>query len=435
MRTYRLRGEGAEAFARPEGMPPALHRLLVRRGIRSAEEAERFLQPSVVDLNDPFRLNDMDRAVEAIRRALQSETPIVVYGDYDVDGVCASAILSEYLRSVGANVEVYLPSRHREGYGLNEDAVRTLARRCGLMVTVDCGITCADLIGLAESLGLECVVTDHHRPEEALPACPTVNPLLGDYPFPYLCGAGVAFQLVPALAGREAALRYIDLAALATVADVVSLTGENRAIVRLGLEAINRAPRPGLQALIETAGLVDREINAGNIAFQLAPRLNAGGRIGSAQRPMELLVETDPGRALRLAAELEGANDERRTLEQKILNDSLAQLQDFDFPGRRAIVLMGRDWNAGVIGLAASRLVERFHYPTILMASDGETCAGSCRSIEGVDIFEALTAVKGYFPRYGGHKQAAGFTIAEKDVPDFIRDLNDWLWAHIPAGA
>ena len=435
MRTYRLRGALTEGFERPEDMPPALHRLLMRRGIASQEAAERFLHPSAEDLNDPFLLSDMDRAVEAIRRALKKGTHIVVFGDYDVDGVCASALLSEYLRSVGGSVEVYLPSRHREGYGLNEAAVRTLAQRCGLMITVDCGISCADLVDLAESLGMECVVTDHHRPSETLPACPTVNPLLKDYPFPYLCGAGVAFQLVAALAGRETALRYIDLAALATVADVVSLTGENRVIVRLGLEAINCDPRPGVQALIEAAGLIDREINAGNIAFQLAPRLNAGGRIGSAQRPMELLVERDPAQAKAIAEALEGANDERRTLEQQILNEALAQLKDFDFPGHRAIVLVGKGWNPGVIGLAASKLVERFHYPTILLASDGESCTGSCRSIEGVDIFAALTAVKQYFVRYGGHKQAAGLTILLKDVPDFIRDLNAHLAENIPPEA
>ena len=432
MRIYRLRGESGEAFPCPPNMPEALHRLLMRRGIRTAEEAERFLDPGVAELNDPFLLSDMDRAVAAIQNAIRRGTRIVVFGDYDVDGVCSSAILSEYLHEAGADVEVYLPSRHREGYGLNEAAIRTLAQHCGLMVTVDCGISCADLVELAESLGLECVVTDHHRPEEKLPACPTVNPLLNGYPFPYLCGAGVAFQLVAALAGREKAMDYIDLAALATVADVVSLTGENRAIVRLGLEKINREPRPGLQALIESAGLLDREINAGNVSFQLAPRLNAGGRIGSALRSMDLLVETDAEKARALAAELEAANDERRSQEQKILTEALAQLRDFDFPGSRAIVLVGRGWNPGIIGLAASKIVERFHYPTILLASDGETCTGSCRSIEGVDIFEALTAVKQYFVRYGGHKQAAGLTIMEKDVPDFIRDLNACLAENIP---
>ena len=435
MRNFRQRGSDETGFPCPEGMPAALHRLLVRRGIRSQEEAERFLHPGLEDLHDPFLLNDMARAVAMIRDALRGGTHIVVFGDYDADGVCAAAILAEYFASVGASAEVYLPSRHSEGYGLNEAAVRALAQRCGLMITVDCGITCADLVALSVSLGMEVIVTDHHRPGDELPDSPTVNPLLNDYPFPYLCGAGVAFQLVAALAGREESLKYIDLAAIATVADVVSLTGENRAIVALGLKRINDAPRPGVAALIESAGLQDREITAGRVSFQLAPRLNAGGRIDSARRSLELLTEHDERRAEALAAELEKLNGERVGVEERIEREALEKLRDFDFLKRRVIILSGAEWNPGVIGLAAGRIRERYYYPTIVIAESGDTCVGSCRSIDDVDIHEALSAVKHYFLRFGGHRQAAGFSMRTADLPAFAEELNQWLAEHIPPQA
>ena len=304
MLNYRMR-EGERAyFPRPEGMSPTLHALLIQRGIATAEQAEEFLHPSASRLRDPMLLSDMGPATAAIRAAMENGEPICVYGDYDVDGVSASAILAGYLRAQGAKVEVYLPSRHSEGYGLNEPAIRAIAQRSRLMVTVDCGVTSVELIDLAKSLGLTCVVTDHHRPAERLPACPVVNPLLNDYPFGFLCGAGVAFKLVEALGGRAAAMEYVDIAALATVADVVPLIDENRVLVRLGLERINAAPRPGLKALIEAAGLSDATLTAGNIGFQLAPRLNAGGRIGSAKRSYDLLAATDPAEAATIAAEL-----------------------------------------------------------------------------------------------------------------------------------
>ena len=251
MLRYVQRTQEMCAFARPEGMSPLLHRLLVQRGVTSAEEARAFLNPSVEQLNDPMLLHDMAAAAARIRQAMEAGERICIYGDYDVDGVCASAILRDYLRSEDVEAEVYLPSRHSEGYGLNENALREIAGRADLLVTVDCGIASHELIDLAKSLGLACIVTDHHRPGEVLPDCPVVNPLLDDYPCPWFCGAGVAFKLVHALGGLDAALERIDLAAVATVADVVALTGENRAIVHLGIGRINAGHvRPGLAALM-----------------------------------------------------------------------------------------------------------------------------------------------------------------------------------------
>lgn len=424
------------SFPCPDGMSPALHRLLVGRGVGSPEAAEAFLNPSEADLHDPMRLSDMAPAVARVRAAMAAGETVCVYGDYDVDGVCASAILSGWLKANGVDARVYLPSRHSEGYGLNENAVREIATWAKLMVTVDCGVTAAPLVGLAKELGLDVIVTDHHQPPlDALPDCPVVNPLLNDYPFPSLCGAGVAWKLVWALGGRDAAMPWIDVAALATVADVVPLTGENRVIVRLGLDAVNARPRPGIAALIDAAGLSDKRITSAAVAFQLAPRLNAGGRLGSAMRSLMLVTETDPMKAVAEAAALEAENVRRKQVETEILAEAEAMLKDFDFAAHRALVLVGAGWNTGVIGLAASRLVEKYNYPVALLSDDGEKLTGSCRSIEGVDIHAALTGCAHTILRFGGHRQAAGLTLAPDMFEAFRDALDAWLWANTDPNA
>ena len=351
-------------FEKPANMSPVLHQLLVQRGISSAKEAEEFLNPSLSQLHDPFLLSDMDIAVEIIRSAMAKDKRICVYGDYDVDGVCASSILYLYFHEIGADVSVYLPSRHEEGYGLNEAAVRKIAEEYDLMITVDCGIASRDLIELAKSLGLTCIVTDHHRPGEFVPDCPVVNPLLNNYPCPFICGAGVAFKLVQALGGLDAAMEYIDLAAIATVADVVSLTNENRAIVHFGLERINKNPRPGIQALMDSARLEKGQVNSEAIGFRIGPRLNAGGRLGSAKRSWDLLTEESEFEAIAKADELEQENIRRQTIEKEIRSEALLQLQDFDFAAHRIILVRGKSWNSGVIGLTASHLKEQFTIPS-----------------------------------------------------------------------
>ena len=424
------------AFPCPEGMSPALHRLLAGRGVDSVEAMEAFLTPGVDSLHDPMLLSDMPVVTARIRRAMDAGEVICVYGDYDVDGVCASAILSGWLKSRGADARVYLPSRHSEGYGLNENAIREIAGWAKLLVTVDCGVTSVALVALAKSLGLDVIVTDHHRPPEgSLPDCPVVNPLLAGYPFPSLCGAGVAWKVVWALGGEAEAMPWVDVAALATVADVVPLTGENRAIVRLGLDAINESPRTGIAALIEAAGLADKRITATSIAFQLAPRLNAGGRLGSAMRSLALVMETDPARAQAEAEALEAENTRRKTVETLILAEAEAQLKGFNFAARRALILAGDDWNPGVIGLAASRLVEKYNYPVVLLAGVGDVLTGSCRSIEGVDIHAALMGCADTLVRFGGHKQAAGLTLRPERLEDFRAAMDAWLWENVDPAA
>ena len=435
MLVYRKREVERSYFARPEDMPRLLHALLLRRGVTSASEARAFLSPGEETLRDPLLLSDMGRAVSRLRAALEAGERICVYGDYDVDGVCASAILYLHLKALGADVRAYLPDRHREGYGLNEAAVRALAEDTGLLVTVDCGVNAVEMAALAKELGMDIVITDHHRPGADLPDCPLVDPLLNGYPCPHLSGAGVAFKLVEALSGRAAAMEYVDLAALSTVADVVPLLDENRFIVRAGLERMNEAPRPGIKALKRVAGLEEKTLTAGHLGFQIGPRLNAGGRLGSARRGLELLLTSDPSRAETLARELDAENSERRNVEMAILSEAEAMLEDFDFPGHRAIVLAREGWNTGVLGLAAARLVEEYHYPVILLCDEGGVLKGSCRSIPGVDIFLALTAAGEHLMKFGGHRQAAGLTLAREALEPFKAALEAHLRENVPAEA
>ncbi len=420
--------DASNTWTCPEGMHPLIFTLLKNRGISSDEEARLFLKPGIESLRDPFLLNDMSEAVRIIRDAVKKGESICVYGDYDVDGVCASAILNLYLKSIGAKTEVYLPSRHNEGYGLNEEAIESISQRHKLLVTVDCGITAVSLVESAKNKGMRVVVTDHHKPDEVLPDCPVVNPLLGGYPFGFLCGAGVAFQLVSALGGREEAMQYIDLAALATIADIVPLKDENRAIAVLGLRKLNSfEPRPGIRALIDASGLTGKEITAGNVSFQLTPRLNASGRLGDAMRAYDLLTSYDRDLCAKLAEELNEENLRRKDLENAAIDEAEAYLRDFDFVRRRVIIVEGENWNSGVIGLAASRLTEKYHYPSVVLTRDGDYYTGSCRSIDGVDIQEALTHVGYLMERFGGHKMAAGLKLKSENLPEFKEKLNGYF--------
>lgn len=424
----KVQGDAPQALL-AAGIAPRLAQLLAARGIDTREAAQRYLQPKKTDLHDPMRMQDMDRAVACVREALADGEPIVIYGDYDVDGVMATCILLTFLKKQGANVSYYIPDRHGEGYGLNIPAVESIAQRARLLVTVDCGITSCAEVARARELGMRVIVTDHHQPGGALPQCEAVlNPLLGDYPFRRLCGAGVAFKLVQALGGMEALEPLWELAALATVADIVPLLDENRVIVTHGLRAINQTRRPGLRALIEAAGLSEREITSGHIAFQLAPRINAGGRLALAARGVELMTTRNEEKARAIARELEDDNAERKELEQQILLQAEELLHEqVDFLRDRAIVLCGEGWNPGVIGLAASRLVERYRWPVILLSKAEDVCVGSARSIPGVNIHEALSGCSDLFTRFGGHAQAAGLTMEARHLPAFRRRLNEQI--------
>ena len=403
-----------EADATPlAGLPGWFSALLRLRGVGTEEEARQFLAPTLAELHDPMLMPGMGKALELIREAIGRKDPIMVYGDYDADGICASAILAETLREEGARADIYLPSRHREGYGLNREAVEAIAREYRLLITVDCGISNAEEVRRAKEMGMTVIVTDHHEPPETLPpADVAMDPLLGGYPCARLCGAGVALKICQAMQGMEGVRKRLDLAALATVADIVPLTGENRAIVREGFRAIAESARPGLRALLKVSGCT-LPLKAEDLAFRLGPRLNAAGRLEDARLAVNLALTRDPEEARALAARLDDANRRRQALERDMTAQAMKQLATRpEWEEERLIIVQGEGWNPGLIGLTAGRLCEKFHLPTVALAlrEDG-TAVGSCRSIPGVNIYRMLTRCAGVLERFGGHEQAAGLTV------------------------
>lgn len=411
---------------RPLGqLPMWLSCILRNRGIDTEEKAQRFLSPDLSQLHDPLLMQGMDKALSIIRGAVRDQTPILIYGDYDADGVCAASILMETLASMGARVDFRIPSRHGEGYGLNSDAVREFALTHKLLITVDCGITNHEEVRLAQLLGMTVIVTDHHQPAPTpSPADVTLNPLLGDYPFRRLCGAGVALKVAQGLLGMAEVCRRIDLAALATVADLVPLIDENRVIVRLGLQKMADGSRPGLAALMLLSGIAP-PVTSGQVAFRLAPRINAGGRMEDASQCVRLLTTRDKAEAEQIAQHLEQENQRRQALQQEITDHAIALMaEEVDFHSDLAIIVMGEEWNSGIIGLAAGRICEKYHFPTVVLSKQGELAVGSCRSIPGVNIHAMLSTCSDLFMRFGGHEQAAGLTMRAELVPELRRRLN-----------
>ena len=407
--------------------------LLSARGIDTPEAAERFLAPSPEGLHDPFLLPGMDRTVALLKEAVAKGDTILVWGDYDVDGICAASILMDVLHEMGASLAYRIPSRHSEGYGLNEAGIREIAGKCRLLVTVDCGITSVKEVALAKELGLTVIVTDHHQPPEELPAADAVmDPLLGDYPFPSLCGAGVALKICQALRGMPGVMKRLDLAALATVADVVPLLDENRIIVREGLSRIPASPRPGLQALLRVAG-IRGPLTSDDIAFRLAPRLNAAGRLGDAKLAVHLLLTPDPAKADCIAGLLENENRRRQDLEKKMVGEARRQAESAGPEGAHVLVVQGADWNPGVIGLAAGKLCEMYHLPVVALSVRDGAAVGSCRSIPGVHIFRMLAACGDLLERFGGHEQAAGLSVKEEKIPALKARLEEQIASSVPA--
>ncbi len=408
--------------------PPVHRQILFRRGITSTPQAERFLAGSEPEVSDPMLLKDMDRAVKRIAESVQGRERIVIYGDYDADGVTASALLAEALEKLGASVQVYFPDRFDEGYGLNTEAMELLAGQgAQLIVSVDCGIRAHEEIELANRLGLDVIVTDHHHPGPSLPpAYAIVNPLqLGDaYPFKSLAGVGLAYKLLIALMdhlGRAPTHDALDLVALGTVADLATLEGENRYLVRQGLREINATQRPGLLALMKVAGRQPGRVDAAAIGFGLGPRINAAGRLESAYRALELLRAQDMATARSLAEELDAVNRRRQALTQSVVEHAESKWRDREPPN----VLLSADpeFHEGVVGLAAARLAERFHRPAIVGCMGERSTRASARSIEGFHITEALEACSQLLLRFGGHAAAAGMEIPNENLPALEEEL------------
>lgn len=411
----------AAALARALDLPPALARLLVQRGHDTDESARRFLRPRLEDLADPFTLADMAEAVETITAAVRRGEIILVHGDYDVDGQSATALLTRVLGAAGARVVPFVPHRLRDGYDFGPAGLAEAERvGAGLIITCDCGITAVDTVRLARAAGRRVVVTDHHLPGPDLPpADAVVDPQRTDDTsgLGMLCGTGIAFKLaqalVPAL-GLPATLplHLLDYVALATIADVVPLVGENRILARHGLRLLGQSRWPGLRALLRSAGLEGRSIRAGQVGFILAPRLNAAGRVADAAEGLQLLLTDDAAEAGRLAERLEGYNAERQALDQRMLQDALDQVaREFDPARDSAFVLAAEGWHPGVVGIVASRVVERYGRPTFLVGFDGAIGKGSGRSISRFDLHAALVECADLLDRFGGHRMAAGLTV------------------------
>ncbi len=420
-RTARPDPEGRAALER-EGVHPLVAAVLSARGLCSMEQARAFLMAGDNLLQDGAQMKDMDRAVARVRLALDRGEMIAVYGDYDVDGITATCLLTEFLAGLGGRVIPYIPDRLEEGYGLNMDAIATLAARgVTLIITVDCGITAVDEVAHAGELGVDVVVTDHHECKQVLPAAAAVvDPHRPDCPYPFkgLAGVGVALKLAMAMAGPEQASAVLeglcDLAAIGTVADVMPMMGENRAIVQRGLRALENPKRMGLAMLVREAGMENRPLNSVSIGYALAPRINAAGRMGRAGLAVELLLSRDPVQAALLAQELCRLNRERQTVELGIF-EQCEQLLAHK-PQKEAIVLADPSWHQGVVGIVASRLAEQYGCPTFMICLSGGMGKGSCRSYGGINLFAVLEGCQDLLEAFGGHELAAGFTVKQENI-------------------
>ena len=411
------------------GIPSLLACVLSARGVTEPEQAWKLLTPGEEPLLDPMLLKDMDRAVLRVGRALKTGELMAVYGDYDVDGITSTCLLTDCLTRLGGRVRSYIPDRLEEGYGLNEEAVLHLAQQgVTLIITVDCGITAAREVEFARELGIDVVITDHHECKQAIPeAAAVVDPHRPDCPYPFtgLAGVGVALKLAMAAAGPDRAglvfREYADLAAVGTVADVMPMTGENRTIVQTGLAALAHPRRVGLAQLIEEAGLGDKPVTSVSIGYTLAPRINAAGRMGQADLAAELLLTRDPGRAAALAQELCALNRERQTIECEIFQECVQRLERR--PQSGIILLADEHWHQGVVGIVASRLTEKYSCPAFMVCLDQGIGKGSCRSWGGVNLFHLLTQCQDLLEGFGGHAMAAGFTVREENIPALERRL------------
>lgn len=412
-------------------VPESIASIMGARKLTDIPETNEFFSPNISQLHDPFLMKGMDSAVERIIQNIDSETPIFIFGDYDVDGTTAASLLFVGLTNLGAKVKTYIPNREKEGYGVSEMGIDKAGKfGADLFITCDCGINAISRVNYANEKGIDVIITDHHIPGETLPnAYAILNPKQADCPYPFkgLCGGGVALKLLSALVAKmgysfDLIMDLMDLAALGTSADLVPMKDENRVIVHFGLETMRATRRPGLRELLKVAKVdLERDLTVTKVVFHVAPRINAAGRLGDANRSVELLTTTDTDRAYALAQELDQENKSRQAIQQGVVDDALFLVNSqVDLVNDKAIVLGSRGWHQGVVGIAASKLKEAFNRPAIIISFDEEgNGKGSARSIKGLDLYDALTNTKSYLENYGGHAMAAGLAIHESKLNDF----------------
>ncbi|MBU1044243.1 MAG: single-stranded-DNA-specific exonuclease RecJ [Candidatus Omnitrophica bacterium] len=421
----------SKLLAEKSGISLVLAQILINRGINTPADAKKYLNCDLNELHDPFLFKDMAVAVKHIRNAIKLKKNIVVYGDYDVDGLTSCAVLFNVLKQLGAKVSCYIPHRVDEGYGLNKQACAQIKQQqADLLITVDCGISAFEQVAYANSLELEVIITDHHQPvgKKVPQALAVINPFQAgcDYPYKHLAGVGIAYKLACALVGPEQDIsENLDLVALGTICDVAMLTGENRILVKHGLEKLSYTQRIGLLALKDVAGINNKKVEAYHVGFILGPRINATGRMGSAEKALELLLSNDYAQAIVLAQALDNENKQRQKEEAKTLRQALAMVdREINFKTDKAVVLHNDAWHPGVIGIVASRITERFYRPTILISTKEEIAKGSGRSIRNFHLFETIAKCEHLLEGFGGHEKAAGLSILKNNIESFKQSFN-----------
>lgn len=431
----------AEMLSEEIGISPVLCRLLRKRGVRTAAEAKKFFRPSLLDLHDPFLMDGMDAAVKRINKALGSKERILVYGDYDVDGTTAVALVYRFLQQFTTNIDYYIPNRYNDGYGVSIKGVDYAKETgVGLVIVLDCGVKAVDEIAYAKTLGIDFIVCDHHVQDVVLPpAVAILNPKLNGskYPYPHLSGCGVGFKLMQAFAkdnGIEFSqlIPYLDLVAVSIASDIVPIMGENRILAYHGLRQINHNPSTGLKAIIEVCGLKDKEIKLNDIIFKIGPRINASGRIQTGQEAVDLLTEKDYRKALTISNQINEYNEARKDLDKSMTEEANKIVDNLEgLADKRSIVLYNEDWHRGVIGIVASRLTELFYRPSVVLTKTNDIATGSARSVADFDVYKAIESCRDLLDNFGGHPYAAGLSLKVENIEEFTRRFEEYVSENI----
>ena len=435
------RTAAAKELAEKIGMSPILADLLIQRGIKTESAAKRFFRPMLNELIDPFLMNDMDVAVDRLNDAMGRKERIMVYGDYDVDGCTAVALVYKFLQQFYSNIEYYIPDRYEEGYGISKKGIDyAVAQDVKLIIVLDCGIKAIDEIDYARQVGIDFIICDHHVPDEELPpAVAILNPKREDstYPFKDLCGCGVGFKFMQAFAKNNGIpfsrlIPLLDFCAVSIAADIVSMTGENRILAFHGLKQLNQNPSIGLKAIIEICGLTGRDLNMTDIVFKIGPRINASGRMQNGTEAVDLLVERDFKRALAMATHINEYNEQRKDVDKQMTEEANQIIEKLESQKHHnSIVLYDENWKKGVVGIVASRMTELYYRPTVVLTRSGDLATGSARSVAGYDIYDAVKSCRDILENFGGHTYAVGLSLPIENIPEFRRRFQQYVNEHI----